>query len=55
MLLTAIQGQTAIYKLRITRFIEWSLMQQLIQQLASNTKAQQAKKKKTVSKKKVTK
>lgn len=54
MLLTAIQGQTAIYKLRVTRFTERSLMQQLTQQLASNTKAQQAKKK-TVSKKKVTK
>ena len=51
MLLTAIQAQTAIYNLRITRYISRSLMQQLVEQLASNAKAHLAKKKKSPRKK----
>ena len=45
MLLTAIQARTAIYNLRITRYVSRSLMQQVVEQLANNAKAVVAKKK----------
>lgn len=51
MMLTAIQGQPAIYKLRITRYISRAVMQQVVEQLANNTKAQVLKKRKGSRKK----
>lgn len=51
MLLTAIQARTGIYKLRLSRYINRILMQQLIEQLQSNTKLYLASKKKQPRKK----